>query len=239
MGPESSDNVVATRRPHTRLAQCDRLPIPSTLGTPQGESLIRIVQATSVAQLEEARELFMEYAAWLDLDLRFQDFDAELAALPGDYAPPRGALLLALDNDSAIGCVGLRPFEWPNTAELSVCTSRLIAAVVGSGFSSQRQRSPWRELSAIDGFGSTRCQAWRQRSTCTNHLDSSRLTPIASILSSAHGIWSWSSMRRTACNYRTHVAGMPNNGIQQTVRPCEMLWAWKSAGANRSSYLKH
>jgi GNAT superfamily N-acetyltransferase len=102
---------------------------PSTLGTPQGESLIRIVQAASVAQLEASRELFMEYAAWLDLDLSFQGFDAELAALPGDYAPPHGALLLALDNDSAIGCVGLRPFEWPDTAELK----RLYVTPQGRG----------------------------------------------------------------------------------------------------------
>lgn len=101
----------------------------NTLGTPQGESLIRIVQAASVAQLEASRELFMEYAAWLDLDLSFQGFDAELAALPGDYAPPHGALLLALDNDSAIGCVGLRPFEWPDTAELK----RLYVTPQGRG----------------------------------------------------------------------------------------------------------
>ena len=53
--------------------------MPDTLGTPQGESLIRIVQAASVAQLEASRERFMEYAAWLDLDLSFQGFDARQA----------------------------------------------------------------------------------------------------------------------------------------------------------------
>jgi len=45
----------------------------------------------------------------LDFDLCFQDFDQELAGLPGDYAPPRGRLLLAMAEGHAVGCVGLRP----------------------------------------------------------------------------------------------------------------------------------
>jgi GNAT superfamily N-acetyltransferase len=62
--------------------------------------------------------LFREYAASLGLDLGFQGFPEELAGLPGEYQPPRGALFLALDDDVAIGCVGLRPLEWPRIAEL-------------------------------------------------------------------------------------------------------------------------
>lgn len=53
--------------------------------------------------------LFEEYAASLGLDLSFQDFDRELATLPGDYAPPRGCLLVALDGVAAAGCVALHP----------------------------------------------------------------------------------------------------------------------------------
>lgn len=80
--------------------------------------MTRIVQATSAAEIEAARELFEEYAAWLGLDLSYQGFEAELAALPGKYAPPRGALLLACDDHAALGCVGLRPLDWPAVAEL-------------------------------------------------------------------------------------------------------------------------
>jgi ribosomal protein S18 acetylase RimI-like enzyme len=78
----------------------------------------RIVQASSDSEIDAARALFGEYAAWLDLDLSFQGFAAELAALPGEYAPPRGTFLLALDDEAVLGCVGLRPLDWPRTAEL-------------------------------------------------------------------------------------------------------------------------
>jgi len=52
-------------------------------------------------------ELFREYQAWINLDLSFQNFEAELASLPGAYAEPKGALLLA----ESYGCIAMRPLE--------------------------------------------------------------------------------------------------------------------------------
>jgi putative acetyltransferase len=66
---------------------------------------VRTVRASDEAAVDEVRALFGEYAASLPFDLGFQGFDDELAALPGAYAPPRGALLLA----PGAGCAGIRP----------------------------------------------------------------------------------------------------------------------------------
>lgn len=57
------------------------------------------------------RSLFLEYAASLDFSLCFQNFDQELATLPGDYAEPGGCLLLATDGGQPVGCVALRPLD--------------------------------------------------------------------------------------------------------------------------------
>lgn len=69
---------------------------------------MRFVQASSVDEIDQARELFHEYEAWLGLDLCFQNFEKEVAELPGAYAPPAGRLMLAFDDDQLAGCVALR-----------------------------------------------------------------------------------------------------------------------------------
>jgi len=69
---------------------------------------MKIVLAESQQEIEQARVLFEEYAAGLGLSLCFQNFDQELANLPGAYAPPTGRLLLAFIDDKLAGCVGLR-----------------------------------------------------------------------------------------------------------------------------------
>ena len=75
------------------------------------KKLVKVSLAASADELAQVRELFLEYAASLGFDLCFQGFEDELAALPGDYAPPSGALLLAREGDEAAGCVALRALE--------------------------------------------------------------------------------------------------------------------------------
>ena len=69
---------------------------------------MEIVQAQSEEDLGRIRKLFMDYAASLGVDLGFQNFDRELAEFPGEYAPPDGRLLLAMDETRIAGCVALR-----------------------------------------------------------------------------------------------------------------------------------
>lgn len=73
------------------------------------------------AELGSARALLREYADSLGIDLCFQGFEAEVANLPGDYAPPAGALLMATVNGESAGCCGLRPLDstdYPNACEM-------------------------------------------------------------------------------------------------------------------------
>jgi carbonic anhydrase len=67
--------------------------------------------AAGAADVDAARTLFREYAAWLQEDLCFQGFTAELATLPGKYAPPDGRLFLACRDAVPVGCVALRRFD--------------------------------------------------------------------------------------------------------------------------------
>lgn len=69
---------------------------------------MKLIQVESDEQVQQARRLFEEYATWLGFNLCFQNFDKELAKLPGDYAPPNGCLFLAVENDQVEGCVALR-----------------------------------------------------------------------------------------------------------------------------------
>jgi putative acetyltransferase len=72
---------------------------------------LSILQAESPTQIAQARELFLEYAQSLGFSLCFQNFDQELAGLPGDYAPPEGRLLLAEIEGELAGCVALHKLD--------------------------------------------------------------------------------------------------------------------------------
>jgi ribosomal protein S18 acetylase RimI-like enzyme len=67
------------------------------------------IEPATSADVDAVRALLLEYAEALGVDLCFQGFDRELAELPGEYAPPRGRLLVARDeHGDAVGCVALR-----------------------------------------------------------------------------------------------------------------------------------
>ena len=72
------------------------------------EYMFKILKAESGENLEQVRILFEEYADMLDFGLDFQNFEEELANLPGDYTRPAGCLLLAFHKGQLAGCVGLR-----------------------------------------------------------------------------------------------------------------------------------
>lgn len=79
--------------------------------TAVGKQIVNIVQAESDEQIDDARTIFREYEAWIDLDLCFQGFEAELASLPGKYAMPDGRLLLSYVDDRLAGCIAMRKLD--------------------------------------------------------------------------------------------------------------------------------
>lgn len=82
---------------------------------------INIVVPNLPNEIADVGGIFREYAIALGVDLCFQNFDAELANLPGDYSAPRGALFTALVDGQLAGCCALRPLDsadYPNACEM-------------------------------------------------------------------------------------------------------------------------
>lgn len=73
--------------------------------------MIVITEAAFPSDRDTVRALFNAYAAELDFDLCFQDFDVELATLPGAYAAPAGCVLVAREGAAPAGCIALRPWQ--------------------------------------------------------------------------------------------------------------------------------
>jgi ribosomal protein S18 acetylase RimI-like enzyme len=97
-----------------------------------------LITPASAEDWRETRDIFTEYARSLAVDLCFQGFDQELAQLPGEYAPPRGALLLAKVEGVVAGCCALRPLDaadYPNASEMK----RLYVRKAFRGFGLGRQ----------------------------------------------------------------------------------------------------
>ena len=78
----------------------------------------------TLADVEPVREILREYARSLAIDLQFQNFEAELAELPGEYAPPSGQLLLAFIGDALAGCGGLRAL--PDVDHANACEMKRL-----------------------------------------------------------------------------------------------------------------
>lgn len=72
---------------------------------------IEIIRAETPEAIEQARSLFREYEAWLGISLCFQNFEEEVANLPGRYAAPDGRLFLAFVDENPAGCIALRKLE--------------------------------------------------------------------------------------------------------------------------------
>jgi N-acetylglutamate synthase-like GNAT family acetyltransferase len=71
---------------------------------------MRLLQATTPREWDEAQRLVREYAGSLNVDLSFQNFDHELQHFTTEYAPPTGAFILAEDTGQYAACIGLRQF---------------------------------------------------------------------------------------------------------------------------------
>ncbi|MGF6214159.1 putative acetyltransferase [Comamonas sp. 4034] len=114
------------------------LPIPSLRTPAVDRPEITLIHPTNPEELEATREIFVEYAGSLDVDLDFQGFEEELAELPGEYAAPRGHLVLALVEGAVAGCCALRPIDdvdYANACEMK----RLYVRKAFRGFGLGRQ----------------------------------------------------------------------------------------------------
>jgi putative acetyltransferase len=97
---------------------------------------IQLLPPAHPSEWAETRSIFLEYAASLQVDLAFQEFQHEVDNLPGEYATPRGAVLLAWVEGSLAGCCALRPLDssdYANAAEMKRLYVRPSFRKIGLG----------------------------------------------------------------------------------------------------------
>lgn len=110
----------------------------------QPQASYQISPVRSEIDLKDTIALFYQYVEWLNLDLNFQNFDAEMAGMPGKYAPPSGELLLARSSQGhPIGCVAVRHLDQDicemkrlfvtDAAKGLGVGKALVSAVIGAG----------------------------------------------------------------------------------------------------------
>jgi len=146
------------------------------------------VRADTPELVQMARELFGEYARSLQIDLAFQDFEAELAALPGEYAPPGGALLLAFADDTLAGCGAMRPL--PDVDHANACEmKRLFVRPAFRGF----------------GLGRVMAQALIDRAASAGY--SSMLLDTLDDMASARALYASLGFEEVAPYYFNPIAG--------------------------------
>ena len=123
------DSAAAVPRQPSPAAHRATQPAPPAPPSPAASAITLVTldsddAAERAARLAALRELISEYAASLSVDLRFQNFSAELAGLPGEYAAPQGVLLLARVNGQAAGCGALRPL--PEVDHINACEMKRL-----------------------------------------------------------------------------------------------------------------
>ena len=139
---------------------------------------LEITGATHPTSLGAIRELFLEYAQSLGFSLCFQNFDKELAELPGMYAPPKGRLLLATFDQASAGCVGLHPLEG------DVCEMKRLYVrpeFRGSGLGRRLAESAIAEMRAIHTFADAKLR------TISGHTGAELLDLFPDVCGSGEG----------------------------------------------------
>jgi putative acetyltransferase len=122
---------------------------------------VEIVSARIPNDLPAITQLFRAYAASLPIDLGYQGFDGELASLPGKYAPPQGALLIAHDANTALGCVAMRPLPSPQGEGVIVARSGAMTGGAAAPLSESEALSPHPTTSAARNLSpSPRGEGW-------------------------------------------------------------------------------
>jgi GNAT superfamily N-acetyltransferase len=95
-----------------------------------------VVPARGSGDIAAASDLITQYAAWLDLDLTFQNYAEELAGLPGKYAPPEGEMFLAKaggPDGKAVGIIAVRPLPLPGLPDKCCEMKRLYISPTARG----------------------------------------------------------------------------------------------------------